>query len=397
MNHFEEILMRASDSATMPAERRYDLDWVRTLVVLLVLPFHSLLVFVQDPGSVVYLKDTLDCIACDQVAGFIAVWQMQALFVIAGMSTFFALSKRSGGQYLLERVTRLLVPFLFGVVTVVPLMTYVTQLGRGKSLTIWQHYTSFFMLSPDLTGLSGTFTPAHLWFILFLFFFSVVALPLFLMLRMERSLGILRGMAQVFTKPGGLLLLGLPIAAAGRTEILGAQNPIYYIVVFITGYLLVTDSRYQKAIARDWPVMLALGVLLEILRQTGWPNTVDNTMPRAIRDVVLEYNSWVWVLGIFGLGGRFLNFGSRTLRYLLEASFPFYILHLLVQTVVTSFIVRFSAGIVVKYMLLVIVSFVITFLVYEAARRIAPLRFLLGMKAQRRDRAGVKKGTLARV
>jgi glucans biosynthesis protein C len=388
--------MRASDSATMPAERRYDLDWVRTLVVLLVLPFHSLLVFVQNPGSVVYLKDTLDCIACDRVAGFIAVWQMQALFVIAGMSTFFALSKRSGGQYLLERVTRLLVPFLFGVATVVPLMTYLTQLGRGKSLTIWQHYASFFTISPDLTGLSGTFTPAHLWFILFLFFFSVVALPLFLLLRAERSQSILRGMAQVFTKPGGLLLLGLPIAAAGRTEILGAQNPIYYIVVFMTGYLLVTDSRYQKAIARDWPVMLALGVILEILRQTGWPYTVDNTLPRAIRDVLLEYNSWVWVLGIFGLGGRFLNFGSRTLRYLSEASFPFYILHLLVQTVVTSFVVRISAGIAMKYILLVIVSFAITFLVYEAARRIAPLRFLLGMKAQRGDRKEVRKGTLAR-
>jgi glucans biosynthesis protein C len=112
---------------------------------------------------------------------------------------------------------------------------------------------------------------------------------------------------------------------------------------------------------------------------------------------LFEYNSWVWVLGIFGLGGRFLNFGSRTLRYLSEASFPFYILHLLVQTVVTSFMVRISAGIAVKYLLLVVVSFAITFLVYEAARRIAPLRFLLGMKSQRGDRKEVRKATLAGV
>jgi glucans biosynthesis protein C len=388
--------MKAKDSVTMLSNRRYDLDWVRTLVVLLVLPFHSLLVFVQNPGSVVYLKDTLDCTACDRMAGFIAVWQMQALFVIAGMSTFFALSKRSGGQYLLERVTRLLVPFLFGIATVVPLMTYITQIGRGKALTFWQHYASFFTLSPDLTGISGTFTPAHLWFILFLFFFSVVALPLFLLLRAERSQGILHGMAQLFTKPGGLLFLGLPIAAAGRTEILGAQNPLYYIVVFITGYLLVTDGRYQNAIVRNWPVMLALGVILEILRQTGWPYTVDNSLPRAIRDVLLEYNSWVWVLGILGLGQRFLNFGSRSLHYLSEASFPFYILHLLVQTVVTSFVVLISAGIAVKYVLLVVVSFAITFLVYEAARRIAPLHFLLGIKSQHRDRKAINKEILAR-
>jgi hypothetical protein len=46
-------------------------------------------------------------------------------------------------------------------------------------------------------------------------------------------------------------------------------------------------------------------------------------------------------------------------------------------------------------MLLVVVSFAFTFLVYEAARRIAPLRFLLGMKAQRGDHKQVRKATLA--
>ena len=344
------------------------------------------------------MKDTLDCAACDHIAGFIAVWQMQLLFLIAGMSTAFALSKRSGGQYLLERVIRLFVPFLFGIAVLVPPMTYITQIAQGKTLTFWQHYANFYRLSPDLAGIGGNFTPAHLWFILFLFLFSVIALPLFLLLKSHRSEGALRGMAGLFSKPMGLLLLGLVVAAAGSTEIMGAQNPVYYIVVFISGYLLATDERYQKAIARDWPWMLALGIALEVMRQTGLPyaRTVDNTLPRALVDVAMEFNSWVWVLAILGAGQRFLNFGSRTLRYLSEASYPFYILHLLMLTVVTYFLAPVPAGVLVKYPLIVAAAFAITFALYEIARRIAPLRFLLGMKMDQARPQATRKRTPAR-
>lgn len=386
--------MRA-ETITPRSNRRYDLDWIRTLVVLLVLPFHSLLVFVQNPGTVVYMKDTMDCSVCNSVAGFIAVWQMQLLFVIAGMSTAFALAKRSGGQYLLERVVRLLVPFLFGIATLVPAMTYITQVAQGKTLTFWQHYARFFTLSPDLSGRSGTFTPAHLWFILFLFLFSVIALPLFLLLRSHWSQGILRGMAWLFVKPMGLLLLGMPLIAAGRTDFLDAQNPIYYITVFITGYIMATDERYQKAIARDWPYFLVLGVLLEILRQSGQSLTASSPLAQTLWGLAFEANSWVWVLAILGAGQRFLSVGSRSLRYLSEASYPFYILHLLVLTVVTFFAVRIPLGVLLKLLLINAVSFALTFALYEAARRIAPLRFLLGMKTLHPSGAPARKDALA--
>lgn len=389
--------MNAMNSTLASTPRRYDLDWVRTLVVLLVLPFHALLIFVQNPGSIVYMKDTLDCTACDRLAGFIAVWQMQVLFLIAGMSSAFALAKRSGGQYLLERVQRLLIPFLFGIATVVPAMTYITQLGQGKQLTFWQHYANFFRLSPDITGISGTFTPAHLWFILFLFLFSIIALPLFLVMRKQASQKILLAAAWLFTKPMGLLLPGLLVSAAGLTDLLGAQNPIYYIVVFISGYLLATDSRYQKAIARDWPWMLFLGVILEILRQTGWLYSGNYMLPPAVRGLALELNSWVWVLAILGMGQHYFKSGSRWLSYLAEAAYPFYILHLLVLTVVTYYAVRIPAGVPVKYTIIVTISFAVTFGLVEICRRIAPLRFLLGMKFRASKRPAARTGALARV
>ena len=322
---------------------------------------------------------------------------MPVLFIIAGMSTAFALAKRSGGQYLRERVFRLLIPLLFGIAILVPPMTYITQIAQGKTLTFWQHYANFFTFGSDISGRQGTFTPAHLWFILYLIIFSLVALPLILLLRRKGSQGVVRGVAWLFEKPMALLLLGLLVAVAGRTEFLGAINPIYYLVVFISGYLLMTDERYQKAIDRDWPVMLLLGVILEVLRDTGQPVTVDNTLPRALRDVAMEFNRWVWLLAILGIGHHLLNRGGKVLNYLGEAAYPFYILHFLFLTAVSYLVVQIHAAVAVKYLLIVTLTFGVTFLVYEGARRVHPLRFLMGMKPHRSQPQEVAKEALARV
>ena len=142
---------------TKNIQRRYDVDWLRILGVLLLVPFHALLIFVQDPNSVVFLKDTVDCIYCDRVAGFIDQFHMPLLFIIAGMSTAFSLAKRSGGQYLRERVSRLVIPLVFGLAIIVPPMTYITQIVQGKTLTYWQHYANFFTLGSDMNGIQGTF------------------------------------------------------------------------------------------------------------------------------------------------------------------------------------------------------------------------------------------------
>jgi glucans biosynthesis protein C len=371
--------MKPNDSVSSPSLRRYDLDWLRTLAVLLLVPFHALLVFVQNPNSVVYLKDGADSILFDRIAGFIHQYHMPVLFMVAGMSTAFALSRRSGGQYLRERVSRLLIPFLFGIVALVPPMTYITQIARGNRISFWQHYATFFTLGPDLNGIQGTFTPAHLWFILYLMVYSLVALPLFLWLCRDSSQGVVRAMAWAFEKPLALLGWGVLLALAAATDLLGDMNPVYYFFLFLFGYLLMTDARYQKAIDRDWPVMLFLAVLFEVLRQTWNPAFAEWSLPWILRELAMQLNRWVWVLAILGIGHRWLNRGGKVLKYLSEAAYPFYILHFLILTGVSYFIVQVQAAILVKYLLIISITYASTFLVYEGARRVALFRFLLGM------------------
>jgi peptidoglycan/LPS O-acetylase OafA/YrhL len=110
--------------------RRSDLDWLRVLAVWLLVPFHSALVFNLDPGLVAYVKDTVQSGFLVSLKDFLDRWQLEMLFYIAGAASWFALGRRSGRHYLVERVMRLLVPFLFGLVALVPLMINIRWLGR---------------------------------------------------------------------------------------------------------------------------------------------------------------------------------------------------------------------------------------------------------------------------
>ncbi|MEH7119450.1 acyltransferase family protein, partial [Neobacillus vireti] len=163
----------------MKLNRRYDIDWLRNLGILLLFPFHSARVF--DYWDPFYVKSNELSWELSWFIASTSYWFMPLLFWLAGSSTWYALQYRSNQQYLKDRVSRLLVPFIFGLFFIVPPQGY---------LSLWQHngdspgnyftfLKNYFLDFSDLSGYFGTFTPAHLWFILYLFVFSLLALPLF--------------------------------------------------------------------------------------------------------------------------------------------------------------------------------------------------------------------------
>lgn len=123
------------------SERRYDLDWLRVLGVLLLVPFHVALIFVLDPYTVMYIKDVVNSRALAGATAFIHMWHMPMLFIVSGYSTYFALGFRSAREYVRERVLRLLVPLVFGMLTLVPLTIY---LQHNHRLSLQEGYLGFF-------------------------------------------------------------------------------------------------------------------------------------------------------------------------------------------------------------------------------------------------------------
>ena len=69
------------------------------------------------------------------------------------------------------------------------------------------------------------------------------------------------------------------------------------------------------------------------------------------------------------------------LRYLSEAAYPFYILHLPVDTLVAFYVIQLNIGVVAKYILIVVATTVATLMFYDLlVKRVGLLRFCFGMK-----------------
>lgn len=113
---------------------------------------------------------------------------MPLLFVLAGMSARFALENRTVREFIMQRVCKLLIPFLFGTAFLVPFQTlYARKFFDGYTGGFWENWKYFFTHVTDFSGYDGAFMPGHLWFILFLFLISMAALVLFHFLPYERA------------------------------------------------------------------------------------------------------------------------------------------------------------------------------------------------------------------
>jgi len=384
-----EIQTGTRVKAVKPA-RRYDIDWLRVLAVLLLFPFHSARIF--DTFSTWYVKNAELSEALTNFIFLIHPWHMPLLFLLAGMSTWFALSFRSGGQYAKERVTRLLIPLIFGLLVIVPPQSYFGLLGNtGFSGSYLNWYPNYFRLNTaDIDGyFLGGFALGHLWFILFLFIFSLVALPLFLYLRRRDSGKRLTSwLASFFSLPGTILLPGLLLYGIARL-IDFYPNPLYFITYFILGFLLVGDGRYEKAIDRHKVIALILGPILFLFFGYFLLAGFLQGLPSWSNEIIRAYNEgiapWFIVIAILGYGRKFLSFNSRFLKYSGEASYPVYILHQTVIVIIGFYVVQWTAGILPKYVTILVASVFVSFVIYDLLiKRTNVTRFLFGMRLKKK-------------
>jgi surface polysaccharide O-acyltransferase-like enzyme len=357
-------------------ERRYDLDALRVLAVLLLIPFHSARVFdVFDPF---YVKnpETSEGLSWAVVA-FLNPWHMPLLFVLAGAATWLALGHRGPKAYAGERTKRLLIPFLFGVLVIVPPQGFLASHFRGSHVSVASFLGDYWTVEGDLSGYTGSWTPAHLWFIGFLFIFSLVALPLFVRWhgRQIRTRWLLFAMPLV-------LLLANELPAPND----GPQNPWYSLALFVAGFLVVADEPTERAVHRHWRPLLAAAAVTMTTVMLVWSSGADGGWRNgSLLDIGFslfeEANTWIWVLALLGAGKALLGTPIRGLRYASEASFPGYVLHQTVIVAVAYVVVGWDLGAWQKFATMVLASLAITLMLYEAVvRRTNTTRFLFGMK-----------------
>jgi glucans biosynthesis protein C len=397
------------------AVRRHELDWLRTFAVLGLIPFHAAIIFTT--GSADYVKNRQTSLAMDIMASFITYWGIQLLFFIGGAAAFFALHRRTTRQYMQERVNRLAIPFVFGLLAIVPLQIYIGYLATpGMHMGFPEFYAGF--LERWLRILHGSIPSngddwvGHLWFIPPLLLFSLLALPFFRLCRRIPGQALQRAQ-ELCSDWKMLVVFGVPLAVGEL--LLHAQPPrslaidyqfsetwaqfYSFLLFFFYGYVVYSSDRLILAARRYAWISLGLGtacwLVAEGLIQAHLTPANDYSLGYTAFMFLRSYISWLWVIGITGLAIRYLGFGNKILDYLNQGTYPIYVLHMPVLTLVAVFIVGWDTGIVGKFLAIIIFTMAATVLLYDLlVRRIGALRFLFGLSAQKSGTRGRRSTVL---
>ena len=368
-------------------ERRYYLDWIRIFGMLIIFFYHCGRFFNLEDWHV---KNNTLSPGISIILSVLEIWMMPLFFMISAMSSYYSLTKRSPKQYILERFKRLIVPFIFGTfVIIVPVQVYIERASHGHFEGSFIDFYPYYF--DGLYALGGNFAwmGLHLWYLEFLFIFSMLTLPLFVVAIKKKSSFLVIHAVSVFRKPGSIFLLAIPLILmeifVGQyrdsigLQAFGGWSLLTYLVFFITGYFVSLDAGFKDTIEkhRVSATLLAFGItvvlILNYLYNIG---SIDK-----YEDVLTAAASWCWLLVIFGFGSRLLSFNHSTLKYANEAVLPFYILHQTVIVIFGFWIMDWELGVASKYLLLSLSSFVTIMLVYEfLIRRINVMRVLFGMK-----------------
>jgi hypothetical protein len=161
-------------------------------------------------------------------------------------------------------------------------------------------------------------------------------------------------------------------------------------VFFLIGYIMPADERFTDSFKRWGWVCLALGItfwgfagfFIEVLGYNAGGESFS--LMFVLFQIIMSVASWSWVVFILSLGVRYLNFNNKVVTYGNDAVLPFYILHQTIILIIGWFVITWDIGILPKYLIIMVVSFVLIMTLYELLiKRINIVRFFFGMRLKK--------------
>jgi peptidoglycan/LPS O-acetylase OafA/YrhL len=371
-------MFKISDSPTLsPAiaqeERLFSLDAARAFALLIGIVFHGVSSLVSFlPPMVWAVKDTQSSVPVDVFYYVAHVFRMQAFFMLSGFFAHMLYHRRGAQGFLMHRIKRIGVPLLLFW----PLMMVATQLlwtwgykqmgylamnpetaKLGYWEIVWGNFKSF-------AWLNYGFPLTHLWFLYMLLWFCAAVWllrPVFVKyIDKQRKLRAIadRFMTFLIGRWWGSLVIGLVAVPAmwGMKNGFGIDTPdhsllpqwapfIVYGLHFTFGWFLHRQPVLLESIKKYWKVNAVLSlifialvafsffsVVYQVAAQGNAPQPpVD---PATMQVIGMIYNSiygLASITSIFAFTSLMLAFFSRSnslIRYLSDASYWMYLIHL---------------------------------------------------------------------
>jgi peptidoglycan/LPS O-acetylase OafA/YrhL len=335
----------SADSASH--QRLHALDGVRAVMMLLGLVLHSCISFgAVEYGAAWPYQDISTNPFLDTVVFFIHIFRMPIFYAMAGFFAAMLYLRRGPAGLAINRATRILLPFIAGWILLMPLIVTGFVFANGAKAGT---------LADGLAAVAARFaagslyvdSTAHLWFLEYLLLFYIAALlaappvrrlpeswksaSLALFARSMRS----RWRPLWFAIPTALTLC---LMSYGGLETSTSFVPaprvlLAYAVFFFFGWLLYLRRDLLPTFTRHAWLQIVLALLLTPVNMLAIGRFLDASDPggrAAFATIVITGALMVWLL-LFGITGLFLRHLDRyipAVRYIVDASYWLYLIHL---------------------------------------------------------------------
>jgi peptidoglycan/LPS O-acetylase OafA/YrhL len=390
-----------------PSRQAY-LDWLRIAAILGVIFFHSAQPFVQDENWHITNPQRSDLMS--EFNFWLARFRMPLLFFISGAVSYYMLVKYDGKYFIKQRFLRLMIPLLFGMLVIVPPQIYMERVANGYAGSYWQFYPSIFEGRPYPEGNTSWH---HLWFILYLFIYDLISVPLFKWLLFgkgkqftEQKLGWLAKGKNIYLLmvPSIIVFASLILKFPGTNSLIGDWCMLIYWYLFvILGYLIMCNQQLVESMVRNrrFSMLLAFGSLI-LINYIRWNDLrPSQTLGESWQSNPLTYLylsiypviAWSWIMMLVGYAKKYLNRPHRIHSYVNQAIYPYYILHQTIIVVLAFYVVKVEESILAKYIFILGITLVLCIFIYHLfIRPYNAMRILFGMKPKKKIKTEAPAG-----
>lgn len=371
--------------------RLYYLDWLRVIAFSLLIVYHAGLMFV-DWGYHIQNETLSEGLKGPML--FLNQWRLPLLFFISGVGVKFSFKRRSTAQFTKERFLRLFIPLISGILLVVPVQIYYERLYSGAFAGNYlEFYPQFFSgIYPE-----GNFSWGHLWFLVYLLTYVLIALPIFTLLNSDWGKTLLNSISKFLQKPFILLtFFAIPLIIIEltlrekwpdqRILISDWYNFSLYLSLLLCGYFVASSESLWVVFERDRWIYLILAILSFLLIYLGWHQSGINFLETSRTGYYFFHagkiiNLLAWIFVCLGFARKHLKRPMRYLPYANQSVYPVFILHQSVLIGLGFYILPLSIGIFGKLILIIIATFVVSLaLNHWIVLKVNFLRTLFGVK-----------------
>jgi glucans biosynthesis protein C len=369
----------------LAAGRLHALDAVRGGALMLGVLFHACLPFLLGPQ----LWIVREAVSTELTLTFyvLHIFRMTLFFLLAGFFARMLLERRGLGGFIANRLKRIVAPLaMFWPIVftvIVAVLIWVGVRANGGEMPRGE---------PPPSPLTVEAWPlTHLWFLYVLVFFYAGALVLRGLVALVDRTGALRArlldpVVRVIAGPAAVMFLAAPVFAAfyfspNWLAWFGIPTPdhglipngaalVCYGVAFGFGWLVGRQPAILQDWAKHWFSNLSLGVFCTVVcllllgaapvltpAERGWETMLYASL--------YALAVWGWTLGLIGAAVRFMTRENAAVRYVADASYWIYIVHIPVLLVLQAAVQPLDLPWVAKFPMTVGISFAIMFVSYE--------------------------------